>query len=168
MEVNKWRNALSSLPFWQLSLAYVVCGVSTSIISVHYVRWAISEGISSTQGALAFGVLAGVNGSVLLLVGWLSDRIERRVLLGTVYGIRAIGFLCLIVLPPAWGLWAFAIIGGGSWLSSVPLTSSLTADIYGLKQVGTLTGLTNCAHALGGGACVWIAGTVFDLSLIHI
>ena len=162
LEVKKWRNALYSLPFWQLSLAYVVCGVSTSIISVHYVRWAISEGISSTQGALAFGVLAGVNGSVLLLVGWLSDRIERRVLLGTVYGIRAIGFLCLVVLPPAWGLWTFAIIGGGSWLSSVPLTSSLTADIYGLKQVGTLTGLTNCAHALGGGACVWIAGTVFD------
>lgn len=162
LEVSHWREALKSLPIWKISMAYVVCGVSTSIISVHYVRWAISEGISSTQGAMAFGLLAGVNGTALLFVGWLSDRMERRLLLGTVYGIRALGFLCLVILPPTWGLWAFAVIGGGSWLSSVPLTTSLTADIYGLKQVGTLTGLANCAHALGGAACVWIAGTLFD------
>ena len=85
LEVSHWREALKSLPIWKISMAYVVCGVSTSIISVHYVRWAISEGISSTQGAMAFGLLAGVNGTALLFVGWLSDRMERRLLLSLIH-----------------------------------------------------------------------------------
>jgi MFS family permease len=159
---GEWRHSFRSAPIWQLSFAYGVCGVTTAVIAVHYVRWAATEGISPGTAALAFGLLSAINGLGLLAVGAISDRMQRKHLLGTVYLVRGVAFLMLVVLPGVPALWTFAVIGGMSWLATVPLTTSLTADVYGLRHVGTLNGLVMMVHQLGGAAAVVIAGLAFD------
>lgn len=163
LETHHWRESFRSPPMWQLSLAFSVCGVTTAIIAVHYVRWAESESISAGTAALALGVLFAINGVGLVIVGWISDHMPRKNLLGTLYWVRSVAFLALIFLPGTTALWAFAIIGGISWLATVPLTTGLTADVYGIRNIGTINGLINMSHQLGGGAAVIIAGVVFDL-----
>jgi MFS family permease len=162
LEAKRWRDSLSSPPMWQLSLAYVVCGVTTASIAVHFVRWAESESISAGTAAIAFGVLSGINGLSVVVVGLLSDRMPRRVLLGGVYFIRAFAFLALVFLPGQAALWSFAIIGGMSWLATVPLTTALAADVYGVRHLGVLAGLINMTHQMGGAAAVFVFGLVFD------
>ena len=147
---------------WQLSIAYWVCGVTTASISVHYVRWAVAEGISPATAALAFGLLSGINAIGVLLIGPLSDRVPRKTLLGAVYLIRSVAFLLLVVLPGSAALWSFAIVGGASWLATVPLTTALAADVYGVRHLGTLAGLINFAHQAGGALAVLLFGLVFD------
>ena len=159
---QEWRHSFRSAPIWQLSMAYGVCGVTTAVIAVHYVRWAATEGISPGTAALAFGLLSAINGVGLLTVGSISDRMQRKHLLGSVYLVRGVAFLMLVVLPGVPALWTFAVIGGMSWLATVPLTTSLTADVYGLRHVGTLNGLVMMVHQLGGAAAVVIAGLAFD------
>jgi len=161
MFVEKWRDSLSSKPIWQLSIAYFVCGITTASISVHFVRWAISEDITTGTAALAFGVLSGINAAGVLVVGLLSDRWQRKNLLGAVYLVRGLAFISLIVLPGPSAIWAFAVIGGMSWLATVPLTASLTADVYGVRNLGTLFGFANMAHQLGGAAAVMLFGWAF-------
>jgi MFS family permease len=97
-------------------------------------------------------------------IGSISDKMQRKTLLGIVYLVRGLAFVSLIVLPGPAALWTFAIIGGMSWLATVPLTTSLAADVYGVRKIGTLAGLINMAHQLGGGAAVLIFGMVFDWS----
>jgi MFS family permease len=162
LDAKRWRDSLSSPPIWQLSLAYVVCGVTTASIAVHFVRWAESESISAGTAAIAFGVLSGINGLSIVAVGLLSDRMPRRVLLGGVYFIRAFAFLALVFLPGQAALWSFAIIGGMSWLATVPLTTALAADVYGVRHLGVLAGLINMTHQMGGAAAVYVFGLVFD------
>ena len=162
LEAKRWRDSLSSPPMWQLSVAYVVCGVTTASIAVHFVRWAESESISAGTAAIAFGVLSGINGLSVVAVGLLSDRMPRRVLLGGVYLIRAFAFLALVFLPGQAALWSFAIIGGMSWLATVPLTTALAADVYGVRHLGVLAGLINMTHQMGGAAAVYVFGLVFD------
>ena len=159
---REWRHSFRSAPIWQLSIGYWVCGVTTAVASVHYVRWAATEGISPGTAALAFGVLSAINGVGLLTVGSISDRMQRKHLLGGVYLVRAVAFVMLVVLPGVPALWTFAVIGGMSWLATVPLTTSLTADVYGLRHVGTLNGLVTMVHGLGGAAAVVVAGLAFD------
>ena len=159
---NRWRDAYRSAPMWQLSIAYWVCGVTTASISVHYVRWAVAEGISPATAALAFGLLSGINAIGVLLIGPLSDRVPRKTLLGAVYLIRGVAFLLLVVLPGSAALWSFAIVGGASWLATVPLTTALAADVYGVRHLGTLAGLINFAHQAGGALAVLLFGLVFD------
>ena len=62
------------------------------------------------------------------------------------------------------GLWIFATIAGFSWVATLPLTSSLTADVYGLKAMGTISGITFMFHQFGGFGSVLLAGLLFDIT----
>ena len=163
LETTHWRDSIHSAPLWQLSVAFWVCGITTGMIAVHFVRWAESEDISAGTAALAFGVLSVINGAGLIFVGWISDYMPRKNLLGIVYLVRAGAFLALIFLPGQAALWSFAVLGGMSWLATVPMTNGLTADIYGLRNIGMINGLIMMSHQLGGGAAVIAAGVVFDV-----
>ncbi len=159
---ERWTDSFKSWPMWQLSIGYFVCGVTTASISTHFVRWAISEDIGQADAAWAFGILMGINAGGVVLIGLMSDYFQRHFLLAAVYLVRGIAFVTLIVLPGSMALWAFAIIGGASWLATVPLTTGLTADVYGVRNVGTLGGIINFSHQMGGGAAVLLFGLTFD------
>ena len=159
---DSWTEAFKSWPMWQLSIGYFVCGITTASISTHFVRWAISEDISQANAAWAFGILMGINAGGVVLIGLMSDYFQRHYLLAMVYLIRGVAFVSLIILPGAMAMWAFALIGGASWLATVPLTTGLTADVYGVRNVGMLGGLINFSHQMGGGAAVLLFGLSFD------
>jgi MFS family permease len=161
LETHTWSDSFRSAPMWQLSLTFATCGVTTAMISVHFVRWAETEGISAGTAALAFGVLSFVNFVGLVSAGWISDHMPRKYLLATVYFVRALAFLGLIFLPGQWALWTFAVLGGASWLATLPLTSGLTADVYGLRNIGMLNGLAQMSHQIAGGTAVVVTGVVF-------
>ena len=159
---ERWTEAFRSWPMWQLSIGYFVCGITTASISTHFVRWAISEDISQANAAWAFGILMGINAGGVVLIGLLSDILQRHFLLAGVYLIRGVAFTTLVIFPGETAMWAFAFIGGVSWLATVPLTTGLTADVYGVKHVGMLGGLINFSHQMGGGAAVLLFGLTFD------
>ena len=160
--VDKWSTAYNTRPMWQLSIGYFVCGITTASITVHFIKWAISENISPSEAALSFGVLSAVNGISVFCSGYFSDMFQRRIILGLVYLTRGVAFLALILLTGKMALWAFAIVGGMSWLATVPLTTALTSEIYGQKKLGSLVGLINMSHQLGGAASVILFGMVYD------
>ncbi len=162
LSVERWIDSYRSWPMWQLSFGYFVCGITTASISVHFVRWAISEGVTAQNAAIAFGILMGINAGGVILIGLLSDYMQRHYLLSAVYLIRGLAFTMPLLLPGTPAMWAFAFIGGASWLATVPLTTGLTADVYGVRNVGTLGGLINFAHQMGGGAAVLLFGLAFD------
>ena len=78
--VDKWTTAYNSKPMWQLSIGYFVCGITTASISVHFIKWAISENISTSEAALSFGVLSAVNGVSVFCSGYFSDIFQRRII----------------------------------------------------------------------------------------
>tara|TARA_B110000263_G_scaffold54413_1_gene45820 strand:- start:1077 stop:2345 length:1269 start_codon:yes stop_codon:yes gene_type:complete len=160
--VNEWSKAYNSKPMWQLSIGYFVCGITTASISVHFIKWAISENISPSEAAFSFGILSAVNGISVFCSGYFSDKFERRYILAMVYFVRGLAFLFLILLSGQIALWAFAIVGGMSWLATVPLTTALTSEIYGTKKLGSLVGLINMSHQIGGAGSVILFGLVFD------
>jgi MFS family permease len=91
--VDKWSNAYDSKPMWQLSIGYFVCGITTASISVHFIKWAISENISPYEAAFSFSVLSAVNGISVIASGYFSDKFERKLILGMVYFVRGLAFL---------------------------------------------------------------------------
>lgn len=172
LTVDRWRAAYRSAPMWQLTLTYVVCGVTTAIISVHFVTFAKSEGVPVTDAAYAFGLLSFMNMVCVLAMGVISDRLLRKNALAVIYVVRGIGFLALLVLPVSSGagadgsagigLWAFAVLAGSSWLATVPQTSALAAEIYGVRNSGAITGMLTMVHMLSGAVAVLAAGLAYD------
>jgi len=160
---RRWQDALASAPFWQIAGGYFVCGVTTSMISTHFVPYAVEEGFTARQGAFAFSLLSGLNVFGVLGAGMLGDRLGRKNVLCAVYLTRAAAFAILLTAPGLWGLFGFAVVSGFSWFGTVPLTTSLTAEVYGLRHIGALSGLVYLAHAIGGALSVQLAGTLKDV-----
>ena len=163
-EVDHWIKSFRSSPMWQLSAAYVVCGVTTGMISTHFVPFAIERGISPGQAALIFGLMMGLNSLGGIGAGVLSDKFGRKNVLAAVYLLRGIGYVMLVCIPSSLGMWAFAVAAGFSWVASVPLTSALTADVYGLRVLATISGVTFMCHQVGSFIMVLLAGFLFDLT----
>ncbi len=164
LEVDYWMQAFASIPFWQLLGGYFICGVSTAMISTHYVPYAIEKGFSPSLAATAFGVMSALNVAGVLLAGILGDRLGRKNLLALVYLMRSMGYVVLLTAPGLWGLFGFAVISGFSWIATVPLTTSLTAEVYGLRNIGTLSGVVYTAHQIGGALSIQFSGIMKDIT----
>ena len=164
LEAAHWFHAFRSPPMWQLLGGYMVCGITTNLISAHYVPYAVERGFSPSVAATAFGVLSAMNLLGVLSIGFLGDRFGRKNWLAAVYAVRGLGFAILLLVPGVWGLFGFAIVGGMAWLATVPLTTSLTADVYGLRNIGVLSGLVFMAHQIGGAASIQIGGILRDVT----
>ena len=166
LEVETWRESFKSAPIWQMTGAYFVCGATTFVLSVHFIPFAIEDrGISGTTAATIFGYMMGLNIIGALGAGLLSDKIGgTKNWLALVYFMRGCAYVCLLTIDSVVGLWIFATIAGFSWVATLPLTSSLTADVYGLKAMGTISGITFMFHQFGGFGSVLLAGLLFDIT----
>jgi len=163
LEVDNWISSLRSLPMWQITGAYFVCGYTTSLWSVHFIPFAQDRGLSASTAALAFGLMSGMNCIGIIVMTTLSDRFGRKNLLTVVYSLRGIAYAVLLLSAPApWGLWAFVLMAGFSWIASAPLTTALTADMYGLRALGTLAGVSFLVHQIGAFISIQFAGYMYD------
>jgi predicted MFS family arabinose efflux permease len=105
-------DGLSRRDFWFLSLSFFVCGASADgLVGTHLIPLCSDHGIPAIQAAGLLAMMGlfdflGTAGS-----GWLTDRIDSRLLLFAYYGLR--GF-SLMYLPFAfngtvYGLSLFAV-----------------------------------------------------------
>ncbi len=164
LEAELWTEPLRSVPYWQITAAYFVCGATTGIMSAHFIPYAQDKGMALTTAATAFGAMSFLNIVGVVIISALAKEFPRKNLLGVVYALRFVGYAVLIVVPAPWGIWGFAAIMGFSWIATLPLNTSLTADIYGLKYLGTLSGVTFLFHQLGSGGAILIAGILRDVT----
>ena len=168
---ENWRQAFRSLPIWQMSFSYFICGSTTFMLAVHFVPMAVEEGINPQTAALIFGLMSGLNALGATGAGWISDRIGRRKnWLALVYFCRGTGYVILVAslivpgIPVIAGLLIFSVVAGLSWIATAPLTTSLTAEVYGLKSLATISGVAFLFHQLGGFTSVLMAGYLREIT----
>lgn len=164
LEPLQWSAAFASRPIWLLLGSFFVCGFTASIVGTHFIAFATDRGIAPTTAATALGLLGGFNIIGSLLAGTVSDRLGRKNPLALLYLLRAVAFALLLTTYTPWMLYVFAALAGLAWFSTVPLTVSLTAEIYGMRHMGTLVGLTFTSHQIGGALSIYLAGWLFDSS----
>ena len=56
----------------------------------------------------------------------------------------------------------FSVVMGALWLATVPLTSGIVAQVFGVKYMATLFGVVFFSHQLGSFAGVWLGGWLYD------
>ena len=144
--------------FW----SYFVCGVHTAFIALHLPSYVQDAGLSPAVGMMALALIGFGNVFGSYGAGWLGGRASKKWLLTWIYGLRSAVILALLVAPktPA-TLYAFAFAMGLLWLSTVPLTNALVAQIFGLKHVSMLSGAVFFGHQIGGFLGAWLGGVIF-------
>lgn len=168
--VDGLREGVRSRDFWLLSGSFFVCGASTNgLIGTHLVPACGDHGIPEIHAAgllAAMGIfdLVGTTAS-----GWLSDRVDNRLLLFAYYGLRG---LSLLFLPSAFGVAAvglpiFAVFYGLDWIATVPPTLKLATNVFGRERAALMFGWISAGHQLGAGAAAYVAGVVRTVTLSY-
>jgi MFS family permease len=156
------RNGTFHLLFW----SYLICGYTSSgVIETHLIPYAAFCGFGPVPSATAYGLLSAVNLGGMILAGWLTDRMNRPLLLAGIYLIRSLTFVLLVNVGTSYEtLLVFTVIFGLVDYSTVPVTASLIASHIGLRVMGLAFGLISAGHAIGGALGASLGGYLFDLS----
>jgi MFS family permease len=163
MALRTLATAARSLDFWLLFFSFYICGLSTNgLIGTHFIPLCFDHGIPEVASASLLAVIGAFDFVGTLASGWLSDRVNNRVLLFWYYGLRG---LSLLFLPYAfdisfYGLSVFAIFYGLDWVATVPPTVRLTADVFGREKSGLVFGWIFTAHQLGAATAAFGAGAI--------
>jgi len=146
--------------FW----SFLLCGyTSTGVIETHLIPYAEFCSIPPAPSSLAFGILMGVNTLAMVASGYLTDRINRTLLLAGIYALRAFTFLLLpLMVQETATLWVFAVLFGIFDYATVPPTASLAAGHLGKARVGTAMGLISAGHSIGAAMGAYMGGYLFD------
>jgi len=160
--LEAFGEALGQKSFHYLFWGFFVCGAHTAFIALHLPSYVQDSGLSPIVGMtslalIGFGNIFGSYGA-----GWLGGRASKKWLLTWIYALRSLLIVVLLAAPktPA-TLYAFAFGMGLLWLSTVPLTNGLVAQIYGLKHMSMLSGLVFFGHQIGGFLGAWVGGLIF-------
>ena len=150
--------------FWLLLVGFMICGFTTTgVIEVHLIPYAISCGFPPFESATALGVLSGFNMAGMILAGYLADKVNRPMLLGAIYFLRALTFLILMnITGNRELLFLFAILFGIVDYSVMPVLASIVSTHIGVGVMGLTLGLLFAGHSAGAAAGAFMGGYFFD------
>jgi MFS family permease len=155
--------AMTIPAFWLLAGTFFVCGyTSNGLVLTHLIPHAAEHGFSEMHAAQALGLMGAMNIVGTILSGWICDRFGRKGPLAFYYGVRGLSLVFLLYVWNVPSLHIFAAIFGLNYISTVPPTTTLTANIFGRLSVGALSGWIFFSHQVGSAIGAWAGGAIFD------
>ncbi len=146
-----------------LTIGFFVCGFHVTFIATHFPAYLADNDVSATVAAYALGVIGLFNIIGAYAFGAAGDRFRKKNVLTLIYALRAVIMTVLLLVPinevTAIVLGAFL---GLVWLATVPLTSSIVAQVFGTRHFSMLFGVVFMSHQIGGFAGAWLGGYIYD------
>jgi predicted MFS family arabinose efflux permease len=95
--------------------------------------------------------------------GALGQRLAKKNILAFIYFARSVVIAVFLAAPlsPA-SVYIFASLMGLLWLSTVPPTNAVVAQIFGIQHLSMLSGFIFFSHQIGSFMGVWLGGYLYD------
>lgn len=161
--------AMGNRSFRLLTLGYFVCGFQVVFIAVHLAPYLkdlskLYPSVGAPAVATTSLALIGLfNVFGTYFAGFAGQRLPKRFLLSGIYIGRSIAITLFTLLPLSpMSTYIFAACMGFLWLSTVPLTNAIVAQIFGVKYLTMLSGLVFFSHQLGSFCGAYLGGYFFD------
>ena len=163
------KEAVGNPSFRFLTLGYFVCGFQVVFIAVHLAPYLkdlsqIYPDVGAPAVATTALALIGLfNIFGTYSAGMLGQHFPKHYLLAGIYISRSVAIAAFIYLPLSLSsTYIFAAIMGFLWLSTIPLTNAIVAQIFGVKYLTMLSGLVFFSHQLGSFCGAYFGGYLFD------
>ena len=157
------NEASGHIHYWLLIAGFFVCGFQLAFITVHMPSYLADKGFDSSVAAASLSIIGLCNIIGSLVSGHLSGIYSKKWILTFIYAARSIVIVLFLIVPISTvTIYAFSFATGLLWLATVPPTSGLVAQMFGLRFMGTLYGIVFLNHQIGSFIGVWLGGYLFD------
>lgn len=158
------KDAIRRKAFWQLSIMFMMIGMTVQMMMAHIVAYSTSQGLSPMQASMILGTISSSSIPGRIMMGFLSDRFGRRISLAICVFTEGIMLLWLLGISNVWTFFLFAIIYGLSYGGHASQMPALTVDLFGLEHLGSIIGLTTFFWGTGAALGPFVAGYIFDFT----
>ncbi len=152
--------------FWLLAGSFAICGMTTNgLIGTHFIPAANDHGMPSTVAAGLLATIGVLDVAGTVFSGWLTDRVDPRLLLVVYYAGRGVSLLLLpsLLSPHAEpSTWVFIVFYGLDWVATVPPTIVLCRNYFGTRSP-VVFGWVFASHQLGAAVAAAGAGWIRDM-----
>ena len=157
------REAFKYPSFKLLMAGYFVCGFQVVFIGVHMPSYLKDKGLSPQVAGYALALIGLFNVFGTYAAGALGQKMQKKNILAANYFLRAL-FISVFLLVPLspMSVYIFAAMMGLLWLSTVPPTNAVVAQIFGVQHLSMLAGFIFFSHQIGSFLGVWLGGYLYD------
>ncbi len=157
------REAFATPSFGLLMAGYFVCGFQVVFIAVHMPSYLKDQGLPPQVASTALALIGLFNVFGTYTAGSLGQKLAKRHILSAIYLLRAV-VITIFILTPISPLTVsvFAAVMGFLWLSTVPPTNAIVAQVFGVQHLSMLGGLVFLSHQVGSFMGVWLGGRLYD------
>ena len=130
------REAFGDRSFQLLTAGYFVCGFQVVFIGVHMPSYLKDHGLAPGVATTALALIGLFNVFGTYLAGMVGAKLPKKYVLSAIYTLRSIAIVTFVLAPlTPWSVYVFAAVIGFLWLSTVPLTSGIVAEIFGVRYL---------------------------------
>ncbi len=157
------REARAHSGYWLLNAGFFVCGFHVAFVATHLPAYLADNGMPLSVSAWSLAMIGLFNIFGSYLFGALGGRYRQKWVLAAIYAARAVVIAAFMLLPVS-GASAIAFGAGIGflWLGTVPLTSGLVAQVFGVRYLSMLYGVVFASHQLGAFLGAWGGGYAYD------
>ena len=157
------REAFTYPSFQLLMAGYFVCGFQVVFIGVHMPSYLKDHGLSPQVASYALALIGLFNVVGTYVAGTLGQRLAKRKILAFIYFARSVAIVIFLWAPlTPTSVYVFSAVMGVLWLSTVPPTNAVVAQIFGVAHLSMLGGFVFFSHQIGSFLGVWLGGYLYD------
>jgi predicted MFS family arabinose efflux permease len=157
------REAFAYRSFQLLMAGFFVCGFQVVFIAVHMPSFLKDKGLSPEVASISLALIGLFNVFGTYIAGSLGQRLAKRKILAFIYLSRSVAITLFLLAPlTPWSVYIFASVMGLLWLSTVPPTNAVIAQIFGIAHFSMLGGFVFFSHQIGSFMGVWLGGYLYD------
>ncbi len=159
-----FQEAVHTSQFWMVCAVFFLYGFNLYTIMVHIVPHAIELGISPIIAASIIAIIGGVNAAGRIIIGSAGDRIGNKRCLIISFILIAVALVWVIAAKEVWMFYLFAVVFGFGYGGLAALMSLVPAELFGLRSLGVIVGVTMFSFTVGGAIGPVLAGSIFDIT----
>jgi MFS family permease len=157
------REAFGYRSFQLLTAGYFVCGFQVVFIGVHMPSYLKDNGLTPDVATTALALIGLFNVFGTYAAGLIGQHWPKRYLLASIYALRSVAIVVFLSAPlTPWSVYVFSAVMGVLWLSTVPPTNAVVAQIFGVRYLSMLGGIVFLSHQVGSFLGVWLGGLLYD------
>jgi MFS family permease len=157
------REAFGYRSFQLLMAGYFVCGFQVVFIGVHMPSYLKDNGLSPQVASYALALIGLFNVFGTYAAGVLGQRLAKKRILSFIYMARSVAIMLFLLVPlTPTSVYVFSAVMGLLWLSTVPPTNAIVAQIFGVAHLSMLGGFVFFSHQIGSFMGVWLGGLLYD------